>query len=80
MRSPEKQGGEASGKEEPPGNRCRANVHLAGTSVRMLFKNYCEPYVWGAEQAAMVLPKSGGALTIPMRLLAPVQACKNGLQ
>lgn len=50
-----------------------AIAHLAGTSPRMIIKNYYEPHDKDTEQAAMVLPKLATAMEAPLRLVKPVK-------
>lgn len=50
-----------------------AIAHLAGTSVRMIIKNYYEPHSSETEKAARLLPKLGTAQEAPLRLVKQVQ-------
>jgi len=50
-----------------------AIAHLAGTSVRMIIKNYYEPHSSETEKAAALLPKLGTAQEAPLRLVKQVQ-------
>lgn len=50
-----------------------AIAHLAGTSVRMIIKNYYEPHSSETEKAAALLPKLGTAQEAPLRLVKPVK-------
>lgn len=50
-----------------------AIAHLAGTSVRMIIKNYYEPHSSETEKAAALLPKLGMTQEAPLRLVRPVQ-------
>jgi integrase len=51
-----------------------AIAHLAGTSPRMIIKNYDEPHSSETEKAAALLPKLGAAREAPLRLVRPVRA------
>ena len=46
-----------------------AIAHLAGTSVRMIIKNYYEPHSSETEKAAALLPRLGIAQEAPLRLV-----------
>ncbi len=50
-----------------------AIAHLAGTSVRMIIKNYYEPHSSETEKAAALLPKLGTAQETPLRLVDRVR-------
>jgi len=50
-----------------------AIAHLAGTSVRMIIKNYYEPHSSETEKAAALLPKLGAAREAPLRLVDRVR-------
>jgi integrase len=50
-----------------------AIAHLAGTSPRMIIKNYYEPHSSETEKAAALLPKLGTAQEAPLRLVKQVQ-------
>jgi len=50
-----------------------AIAHLAGTSVRMIIKNYYEAHASETEKAAALLPRLGEAREAPTKLVRPVQ-------
>ncbi|MHC1700776.1 MAG: tyrosine-type recombinase/integrase [Humidesulfovibrio sp.] len=50
-----------------------AIAHLAGTSPRMIIKNYYEPHSEETAKAAELLPKLGTAMGAPLRLVKPVK-------
>jgi integrase len=50
-----------------------AIAHLAGTSVRMIIKNYYEPHSSETEKAAALLPKLGTEQEAPLRLVDRVR-------
>ena len=51
-----------------------AIAHLAGTSPRMIIKNYYEAHASEKEKAVALLPKLGAAREAPLRLVKPVRA------
>lgn len=50
-----------------------AIAHLAGTSPRMIIKNYYGAHASEKEKAVALLPKLGEAREAPIRLVKPVQ-------
>lgn len=48
-------------------------AHLAGTSPRVIIKNYYEAHASETEKAAELLPRLGTAMGAPLRLAKPVK-------